>query len=108
VALVLQKAVSHVVAHAPFVQTAWELVVVAGIGQATQVPSPLPHRVVLVLGWQVPVVVLPQRCVPAAHIEISQTPALLQVRPAPHGLHAPSTVPQVASASFSTQTFPHM
>ena len=60
VGLVRQKLVLQAEPQAPLVHTAWVLAP-AGVGQETQFPSPLPHIVVLVLGWQVPVVTVPQR-----------------------------------------------
>jgi hypothetical protein len=50
VGLVRQKASLQAVPQAPLVQTAWALVDGAGVVQATQLPSPLPHIVMLVLG----------------------------------------------------------
>jgi hypothetical protein len=103
-AVFLQKLVSQAVPHAPLVQTGCAFGSGGLAGHAVQVPFPLPHSKMLSLASQVPVVNGPHRWVPAAHMDSSHTPALLQVMPAAHGAQAPSTVPQKASESLRTQT----
>jgi hypothetical protein len=107
-AVFLQKFASQVVPQTPAVQTACAF---AGglVGHATHVPLPVPHSVTLLFGWQVPVTRSPQRWVPAAHMDISQTDALLHVVPVGQAVQETlSMVPQVASASSRTQTLLHM
>jgi hypothetical protein len=108
-AVFLQKFVLQAVPQTPAAQTACAF---AGglVGHATHVPfPPVPHRVMLLFGWQVPVTRSPQRWVPAAHMDISQTDALLHVVPVGQAVQETlSTVPQVASASSRTQTLLHM